>query len=622
MKPKRKVEEAIRSKLRFTAGSTLRDRLLADVINAQEEFTRIGPALHEPGLRRRIMRSPIARVTSVAALIALAALSIVFWSKSGTSAYATEQTADALKSVRFLHIVSQDEAARTTDERWIEVGADGHQVRYRQQHPQSLLLKYEQTGQLTLDPGDDLTMVPMAIEDGQSTALYRHDKRAVILYDRKDQQFQWVGDLGGAFENLRDKGKVLEENVEYRGRPAHKIWWPALNSECYVDPETKLPMGFGNTQISYEEPPAGTFEIVIPDGYTVLDKRPGAPAATAPEWLQNEDISMENQREAFRQGMKALAQGNYAEAAAQLKPGIRVDSWAPFWLGSAYYGLGQYDLAIENYNKHLALHQKAGGGEALPYCHYARGLAYARLGMLDEAKGDFQLCLPAMIRTLRTPSGGFMFEYADSPLVRNGQYQPGERELVAKMINRLRLISGQSFGYDPALTNQQNEAAIAAWEQWFKDGGQIKFTPDATLLDVPAEWIVRLGLGRKSNQEIAGKYTRGWLSQISEPGALLKVGFALYDAKRYDEALAIFEKMEERAGDNQRKQATALTWQGHMLDLLGRRDEAIARYKVVEKLGLESHAEYAQYGLSYDYTSYAQERTAAPFARVENMNDD
>ncbi len=57
--------------------------------------------------------------------------------------------------------------------------------------------------------------------------------------------------------------------------------------------------------------------------------------------------------------------------------------------------------------------------------------------------------------------------------------------MVVKMVNRLRLITGQSFGYDPALTNEQNEAAIAAWEQWFQTDGQIRFTPDVELLPVP-----------------------------------------------------------------------------------------------------------------------------------------
>ena len=53
------------------------------------------------------------------------------------------------------------------------------------------------------------------------------------------------------------------------------------------------------------------------------------------------------------------------------------------------------------------------------------------------------------------------------------------------MINRLRLITGQNFGYDPAGTLEQKEGAIAAWEQWAKNSGKIKFTPDAKLLSVP-----------------------------------------------------------------------------------------------------------------------------------------
>ena len=40
MKPKKKVEDAIRKKLRFTAAATLRDRWLTDVMNAQEEGKR------------------------------------------------------------------------------------------------------------------------------------------------------------------------------------------------------------------------------------------------------------------------------------------------------------------------------------------------------------------------------------------------------------------------------------------------------------------------------------------------------------------------------------------------------------------------------------------------------
>jgi tetratricopeptide (TPR) repeat protein len=600
MKPRRKVEESIRKKLRFSAGSILHDRFLADVLQAQEESKQTQPALHGTGIRRIIMRSPIMKSASVAAAIAIAALAVTFWVKSSPPAYAVEQTYEALQNVRFLHIMERDEAGQVKDERWIEIGDNGYQTCYRQDNPAPHNFS--------------------VIEDDKSTAVYRHDKKAVIIYDRNDQEYQWVGPLGQVFEDLRQNGKILQENTEYKGRPAHKVWWPFMSAESYVDPETKLPMSVGHTELSYEEPPAGTFEITIPQGYAVLDKRPGAPAQPVPDWLQQEESAQQKKGECFDQGARALAQGDYAEAAKQLEQALGYDSWAPFWLGSAYYGLGKYDLAVENYTK---LYKEFGGdtGKPVPFCDYARGLAYARSGNLEAAKADFQTCLPAMIKTLRTPSGGTMFEYADSPLIRYGQYQPGEREIVTKMINRLRLITGQNFGYDPSATAEQNEAAITAWEQWFKNDGQIKFTPDAKLLSVPAEWVVSLGWGRKSNQQIAAQYGKEWLNQVTSAAAWLKIGFALYDAGRYDEALAAFEKLQETVGDNQRGQAVALLWQGHVLDLLGKRTEAVAKYQKVADMGLESSKEHPQYGLSYKFSPYAQQRTETPFARVENADE-
>ncbi len=476
MKPKKKVEKAIRGRLRFTAGATFRDRLLADVMNAQEEFKGTGPTLHEPGIRRRLMRSPVAKLTSIAAVIAVAALSIVFSGRFSTPAYAIEQTVEALQNVRFLHIIGRDKAGEIKDERWIEIGEDGYQVRYRQQNPASVIEKH---------PGAP----SMVIEDGESTAVYRQEKKAVILYDRKEMQYQWVGELGKAFENLRTEGQILQEDSEYQGRRAHKVWWPYMSAECYVDPETKLPMAIGDTELSYEEPPAGTWEITIPDGYAVLDKRAGAPPTTASDWLVEEENAQKNKRESFNLGAQALMNGDYAEAAKQFEQALGWDSWATFWLGSAYYELGQYDLAAKYFTEMLNTMLKAFGGDVLPYCNYALGLAQARAGNLEAATANFEACLPAMIQTLRIPSGGRMFEYADNPKIRYGQHKPSDQEMVVKMVNRLRLITGQNFGYDPTLTNEQNEGAIAAWEQWFQTDGQIQFTPDAELLPVP-QWLL------------------------------------------------------------------------------------------------------------------------------------
>ena len=80
----------------------------------------------------------------------------------------------------------------------------------------------------------------------------------------------------------------MEENVEYKGRRAHRIRWLRLNMECYIDPATHLPIVVGDEEITYEEPPPGTFDVVIPDGYVVVDTRPGEDAADLPEWRKEE----------------------------------------------------------------------------------------------------------------------------------------------------------------------------------------------------------------------------------------------------------------------------------------------------------------------------------------------
>ena len=98
------------------------------------------------------------------------------------------------------------------------------------------------------------------------------------------------------------------------------------------------------------------------------------------------------------------------------------------------------------------------------------------------------------------------------------------------------------------------------------------------------------------------------------------MGFVLSDTERFAEALEVFSRLEEsaRADGDESDQATAIIWQGHMLDLLGRREEAIARYRPVVEMGVESGAQHSQYGLAFAYVPYATERLEKPFERIEN----
>ena len=149
---------------------------------------------------------------------------------------------------------------------------------------------------------------------------------------------------------------------------------------------------------------------------------------------------------------------------------------------------------------------------------------------------------------------------------------------------------------------------LAAWRSNWKDS--------------PLYYLKAAGWGKSGSQQIAAAYSSDWLDEITSSSDMLHLGFALYDIKNYGEALKVFVRLGEiaQAGNNQNRYALALIWQGHMLDLLGRRQDAIERYRRVVDMNLESGIRHDQYGLSYEYSPYAAERLQTPFQRVENSS--
>lgn len=129
------------------------------------------------------------------------------------------------------------------------------------------------------------------------------------------------------------------------------------------------------------------------------------------------------------------------------------------------------------------------------------------------------------------------------------------------------------------------------------------------------------GYGRTDMLALARAYTRAWCDTLADASSFLKAGFAQYEAGHYAEALYVFEKMQALGTkkNDRSTQAIGLIWQGHMLDLLGRRAEAAARYEQVVALSIRDSWVHSQYGLEYEVTSYAKERMTKPFVRVENV---
>lgn len=69
MKPSENLEDAIKKELNFTAGADLHDRMLNDVLNAQEKSKRTRTASTKPSIRRQIMKSPITKLTTAAGIV-------------------------------------------------------------------------------------------------------------------------------------------------------------------------------------------------------------------------------------------------------------------------------------------------------------------------------------------------------------------------------------------------------------------------------------------------------------------------------------------------------------------------------------------------------------------------
>ncbi|MFC2165633.1 alpha/beta fold hydrolase [Acidobacteriota bacterium] len=140
----------------------------------------------------------------------------------------------------------------------------------------------------------------------------------------------------------------------------------------------------------------------------------------------------------------------------------------------------------------------------------------------------------------------------------------------------------------------------------------------------PDYMVESIGWGWKSSLKISEQYTRERLDKFDNPTMFMRIGFGLYDDKKYDEACYVFTRMQHVAakGKSPAQEAAALIWQGHMFDLLGKRNEAIKRYRLAADMNIDDTWMHGQYDLQYSLSSYAAERIQKPFQRIDNIIPD
>ncbi|MBN2183045.1 MAG: hypothetical protein JW715_14130 [Sedimentisphaerales bacterium] len=136
MKHENNIEETIQKKLNFSAGAELHDRILNDVMNSYEKSKNEKSAGSSPRIRRIIMKSPVTKLAAAAVIILAVILSISFWVKSSSIAYAFEQTIEANHTVRSLHIKDFTPGIDEPKEFWLEFDEKGQVKDIRMQMPE------------------------------------------------------------------------------------------------------------------------------------------------------------------------------------------------------------------------------------------------------------------------------------------------------------------------------------------------------------------------------------------------------------------------------------------------------------------------------------------------------
>jgi len=110
----------------------------------------------------------------------------------------------------------------------------------------------------------------------------------------------------------------------------------------------------------------------------------------------------------------------------------------------------------------------------------------------------------------------------------------------------------------------------------------------------------------------AFKKARG--GQLLDANSWFKLGITLYDGKYYEQALTAFRKVQSQAQDDPSRACAALVWQGHLLDLLERRDEALHCYNEALGKSANLNMRHDQYGIKLD-REWVQKRLEEPFRR-------
>ncbi|MCK4752256.1 MAG: hypothetical protein KAS75_02340 [Planctomycetes bacterium] len=103
--------------------------------------------------------------------------------------------------------------------------------------------------------------------------------------------------------------------------------------------------------------------------------------------------------------------------------------------------------------------------------------------------------------------------------------------------------------------------------------------------------------------------------KLSDRNSWFKLGMILYDGNYYKEGLEAFQRSRGASKKGSNDYFVSMVWEGHVLDLLGRRNIALLRYKTALKHKKEGYwVRHDQYGIVIS-REWVEERIKKPFER-------
>ena len=338
MKPSENLENTIKNELNFAAGADLHDRMLDDVLNAQDKSRKAHSAAAWPNLRRQIMKSPITKLAAAVVIILAIVLSINVLDKTTPAAYALGQTVEANHTVHSLRITDFRTGEDEPKEFWLQFDEQGQIESIRASMPEwespsdgaKIVIWQDGKAQVWFKRKNSLLIVREQRLAEQMLGVARQvDPRPTMerLYEQEQQ-----GKVKVEIDEPSDKAEPIAVTATYEpegSRPGRRV-------VLLVDQATKLVTAMEVFQLKDDEyQQVGRTEFhdynqaIDPRVFTLEDEIPAdamrVDQTTQEVGLAQGDLSDEEVAvEVARQFFTALIAEDYA-AAGQLFEGIPAD---------------------------------------------------------------------------------------------------------------------------------------------------------------------------------------------------------------------------------------------------------------------------------------------------------